>query len=210
MEDGRAFPRGAPERGVSFAEIAAATGPHPRTRLPEGLGFGLQEEYYFVPPTVTFSSGTHVVGVEVDEETGGVRLLRYVSVDDCGRMLNPTVVEGQVHGGIAHGIGNAILEEVVYDPEGQLLTGTYLDYLLPSPAEVPPIVVGHQEFPSELNPFGIKGVGEGGAVGPPAAIANAVVDALWPLRIEIDRVPLTPERLHGLIREARAAAGEEG
>jgi len=151
-----------------------------------------------------------VVGVEVDEETGGVRLLRYVSVDDCGRMLNPTVVEGQVHGGIAHGIGNAVLEEVVYDAEGQLLTGTYLDYLLPSPAEVPPIVVGHQEFPSELNPFGIKGVGEGGAVGPPAAIANAVVDALWPLRIEIDRVPLTPERLYGLIREARAAAGEEG
>ena len=210
VEDGRAYPRGAPERGVSFAEIAAATGPHPRTRLPEGLGFGLQEEYYFVPPTVTFSSGTHVVGVEVDEETGGVRLLRYVSVDDCGRMLNPTVVEGQVHGGIAHGIGNAILEEVVYDAEGQLLTGTYLDYLLPSPAEVPPIVVGHQEFPSELNPFGIKGVGEGGAVGPPAAIANAVVDALWPLRIEVDRVPLTPERLFRLIRAARERAGEEG
>ncbi|HXF36293.1 MAG TPA: xanthine dehydrogenase family protein molybdopterin-binding subunit [Actinomycetota bacterium] len=203
VEEGRAFPRGAPERGLTLAEVAAAAGPHPRVRVPAGSGFGLQAEYYFVPPTVTFSSGTHVVGVEVDEETGGIRLLRYVSVDDCGQMLNPTIVEGQIHGGIAHGIGNAILEEAVYDEEGQLLTGSYMDYLLPSPTEVPPIEVGHQEFPSELNPFGIKGVGEGGAVGPPAAIANAVVDALRPLRIEIDRVPLTPERLFRLIREAR-------
>ncbi|HXF36499.1 MAG TPA: molybdopterin cofactor-binding domain-containing protein, partial [Actinomycetota bacterium] len=203
VEEGRAFPRGAPERALALAEVAAAAGPHPRARVPAGSGFGLQAEYYFVPPTVTFSSGTHVVGVEVDEETGGIRLLRYVSVDDCGQMLNPTIVEGQIHGGIAHGIGNALLEEAVYDEEGQLVTGSYMDYLLPSPTEVPPIEVGHQEFPSELNPFGIKGVGEGGAVGPPAAIANAVVDALRPLRVEIDRVPLTPERLFRLIREAR-------
>jgi carbon-monoxide dehydrogenase large subunit len=113
-------------------------------------------------------------------------------------------VDGQVHGGVAHGIGNALFEEVVYDGDGQLLTGTYMDYLLPTASDVPPIAVGHQEeFPSELNPFGIKGVGEGGAVSPPAAIANAIVDALRPMRVRVDRVPIGPERLYRLIREAR-------
>jgi carbon-monoxide dehydrogenase large subunit len=122
-------------------------------------------------------------------------------------MLNPTVVEGQIHGGVAHGVGNALFEEVVYDGEAQLLTGTYMDYLLPTAAEVPPIRVGHQVFPSELNPFGIKGCGEGGAVSPPAAIANAIVDALAPLPVRIDRVPISPAALRALIEQARAAAG---
>jgi carbon-monoxide dehydrogenase large subunit len=146
-----------------------------------------------------------VVGVEVDEDTGFIKLLKYVTVDDCGQMLNPTVVEGQIMGGVAHGIGNAMLEEAVYDADGQLLTGTYMDYLMPTAADVPPIRVGHQEFLSELNPFGIKGCGEGGAVSPPAAVANAVVDALRPLRIDVDRVPLHPERLFTLIEEAKAS-----
>ncbi len=207
LADGRAYLKGAPERGRTLAELAAAAAPGPRSRLAPGTAPGLQAQHYFVPPTVTFASGTHVVAVEVDEDTGFVKLLRYLTVDDCGQMLNPTVVEGQIHGGIAHGIGNALYEEVSYDSDGQLLSGTYMDYLAPSAAEVPPIEVGHQEFLSELNPFGIKGVGEGGAVSPPAAIANAVVDALKPLEVSVNRVPLHPELLFQLIQQAKAERG---
>lgn len=206
LRDGRAFPRGAPMRSVTLREIAHVAAPGPRSRLPEGMEPGLEATYYFVPPAVTFSSGTHVVAVEVDEETGFVRPLRYVSVDDCGVMLNPTVVEGQIHGGIAHGIGEALLEEVVYGEDGQLLTASYMDYLLPTVADVPEIEVQHQQFPSPRNPLGIKGVGEGGAVSPPAAIANAVADAMKPLRLRLTRVPLTPERVLTAIRSARAEA----
>jgi aerobic carbon-monoxide dehydrogenase large subunit len=201
FEDGRIFPTGAPERSVSLAQVAEAAAPGPRSKA--GHHPGLEAQHYFVPPTVTFGSGTHVVAVEVDEETGFVNLLRYVTVDDCGQMINPTVVEGQIHGGVAHGIGNALFEECVYDEHGQLLTGTYMDYLVPTAAEVPAITVGHQEFLSERNPFGIKGVGEGGAVSPPAAIANAVVDALRPLHIVVDRMPLHPEQLLRMIQDAR-------
>lgn len=204
MSEGRITARGVPEKSVTLAEVARAAVPGPRARVPAGMEPGLEVLHYYVPPTVTFGSGTHVAGVEVDEETGFVTILKYVTSDDCGQMLNPTIVEGQVQGGVAHGIGNALYEEVAYDGDAQLLSGTYMDYLLPTSAEVPPITVGHQQgFPSELNPFGIKGVGEGGAVSPPAAIANAIVDALRPLAINIDRVPLDPERLHRLIREAR-------
>jgi carbon-monoxide dehydrogenase large subunit len=198
------------EHAVSFEEIHAAAAPGPRNRLPAGLEPGLEIEYYFVPPTVTFASGTHVASVEVDPETGFVDVLRYVTVDDCGRMLNPTVVEGQIQGGVAHGIGTALFEGVLYDEECQLLTGSYMDYLLPTSAEVPPIEVGHQEYLSDLNPFGIKGCGEGGAVSPPAAIANAVVDALRPLRINVNRVPLGPETLLDLIAQARALEDGDG
>jgi carbon-monoxide dehydrogenase large subunit len=191
--------------GVSYEEIHAAAAPGPRNRTPEGLAPGLEEQYYFVPPTVTFASGTHVASVEVDVETGFVRVLRYLTVDDCGQMLNPMIVEGQIQGGVAHGIGTALFEEALYDEDCQLLTGSYMDYLLPTADEVPPIEVGHQVFLSDLNPFGIKGCGEGGAVSPPAAIANAVVDALRPLHINVNRVPLRPEALLDLIRQAKAA-----
>ncbi len=210
LRDGRAYLKGAPERGCTLAEVAAAAAPGPRGRLAPGMAPGLQAQHYFVPPTVTFASGTHVVAVEVDGDTGMVTVLRYLTVDDCGQMLNPTVVEGQIHGGVAHGIGNALYEEVAYDPDGQLLSGTYMDYLAPSASEVPPVEVGHQEFRSELNPFGIKGVGEGGAVSPPAAIANAVVDALKPLDVNVNRVPLHPELLLRLIQRAKQERGGTG
>lgn len=208
LEEGVAS-RDVPARAVSFAEIHAAATPGPRSRLPAGLEPGLEVQHYFVPPTVTFASGTHVASVEVDAETGFVKLLRYVTVDDCGRMLNPTIVEGQIQGGVAHGIGSALFEGVLYDEECQLLTGSYMDYLLPTAAEVPPIEVGHQEFLSDLNPFGIKGCGEGGAVSPPAAVTNAVADALKPLRININRVPLGPAALLDLVREAQASSRDE-
>jgi carbon-monoxide dehydrogenase large subunit len=124
-------------------------------------------------------------------------------------MLNPMVVEGQIHGGIAHGIGNAMLEEALYDDDGQFLNATYMDYLLPTSAEVPPIRVDHQEFLSELNPLGVKGVGEGGAVSPPAAIANAVVDAFRPLKVEITRAPITPESVLQAITKAKQTSLSE-
>ena len=209
VEDG-VVSRDVHAQAVSFAEIHAAAAPGPRNRLPAGLGAGLEVEYYFVPPTVTFASGTHVASVEVDPETGFVRVLRYLTVEDCGRMLNPTVVEGQIQGGVAHGIGSALFEGVLYDEECQLLTGSYMDYLLPTSAEIPPIEVGHQEHLSDLNPFGIKGCGEGGAVSPPAAIANAVVDALRPLSINVNRVPLGPETLLDLIARARGLEAGDG
>jgi aerobic carbon-monoxide dehydrogenase large subunit len=146
----------------------------------------------------------------VDEETGFVEVLRYLTVDDCGRMLNPMVVEGQIQGGVAHGIGTALFEESIYDEDCQLLSGSYMDYLLPSAAEVPPIEVGHQECLSELNPFGIKGCGEGGAVSPPAAIANAVADAFRPGRVELNRVPLRPEVVLEAVRRAQGQESDEG
>jgi len=187
-------------RGVTFAEVAAAAAPGPRSRLPAGVEPGLEAQYYFQPPTVTFASGTHVTAVEVDEETGVVSVLRYVTVDDCGRMLNPMVVEGQIHGGVAHGIGSALYEESLYDEDCQLLSGSYMDYLLPSAVEVPPIEVGHQECLSQLNPYGIKGCGEGGAVSPPAAIANAIADAFRPRLVELNRVPIRPEAVLAAVR----------
>jgi carbon-monoxide dehydrogenase large subunit len=206
LKDGVVTVTGAPARSVTLREVAMAVAPGATTRLPAGMSPVLEATYYYVPPTVTWSSGTHVAAVEVDEETGFIRVLRYVTVDDCGRMLNPTVVEGQVHGGVALGLGNTLLEEVVYDEDGQVQTGTYMDYLLPTATDVPPIVVGHQEFMSDVNQYGIKGCGEGGAVGPLAAVTNAVVDALRPLRVRVDRVPLHPARLLELIDEAKAKA----
>jgi carbon-monoxide dehydrogenase large subunit len=208
LVDGEVVPRDSHEPKVSLQEIAAAAAPGPRSRLPEGVEPGLQVQHYFVPPTVTFASGTHVTAVEVDEETGFVRVLRYLTVDDCGRMLNPMIVEGQIHGGVAHGIGSALFEEAVYDDEGQLLTGSYMDYLVPTTAEVPPIEVGHQQCLSDLNPFGIKGCGEGGAVSPPAAIGNAIADALRPLRVNINSVPLRPEAVLALIAQAKASEAD--
>ena len=209
LEEGTVRVRGTPSRELSLADVARAAAPGPRSRLPAGMDPVLEAEHYYVPPTVTWASGTHVAVVEVDEETGFVRVLQYMTVDDCGQMLNPTIVEGQVQGGVALGLGEALTEEVIYDASGQPLTGTYMDYLLPTTTEVPPITVGHQVFPSEVNPFGIKGCGEGGAVGPPAAIANAVVDALRPLDVRISRVPIRPEHLLELIEAAKAAAAED-
>jgi carbon-monoxide dehydrogenase large subunit len=196
---------GSPEAGVTLAEIARAARPGPACKVPAGMAPGLEEQHYFVPPTVTWASGTQVAVVEVDEETGFVKLLDYASADDCGQMLNPMIVKGQVHGGVVHGIGNAMFEGAVYGPDGQLQTSTYVDYLMPTAADVPDIKVAHLGHVSSLNPLGVKGVGEGGAVSPLAAIANAIVDAFRPLNIAINRVPIHPEHVLAAITEARAA-----
>jgi carbon-monoxide dehydrogenase large subunit len=140
--------------------------------------------------------------VEVDPGTGSVRLLRYLVAHDCGKLVNPVIVEGQIHGGVAQGVGGGLLEEMVYDEQGQLLTGTFMDYLVPTAAELPPIETVHLEFPSPRNPLGMKGIGEGGAISPPAAIASAVEDALAPFGVKVTRAPLGPSTVVGLLEAA--------
>jgi len=204
LEDGRIVVRGAPGRGLALGDVAAiATAPRPGYALPGAMDPGLEAAGYVHVPQSTYSNGAHAAVVEVEPETGVVRLLRYVAVDDCGTMINPLVVEGQIHGGIAHGIGNALIEEIVYDAAGQLATGTLMDYALPRAADLPPLEVHHVITPSPLNPLGVKGAGEGGTLPAPAAIANAVADALRPLRVVVTEMPLTRERLW---RRVRAAA----
>lgn len=203
VEDGKWFPSGAPDRAVGLSDIASAATPGAGVALPDGLEPGLEALSYFVPPTVTFSSGTHLVVSEVDEETGFVDILNYFVVDECGRMINPMVVDGQIMGAVAHGVGNAFLEEMIYNEDGQPVTGTFMDYLLPTSSEAPSVRIAHQEYLSPLNPLGVKGVGEGGTVSAPPAIANSIVDAMLPLRIELNETPMTPERVRRAIVDAR-------
>ena len=196
--------RGAPGRSVTVAEVArvAHLAAH---RLPEGAEPGLEVRATFDPPG-TFSNATHGVEVEVDPSTGAVRIRRYVVVEDCGSVINPMIVEGQVHGGVAQGVAAALYERLAYDEQAQPLSGTFADYLVPTAAEVPRIEIHHLQTPSAHSETGAKGMGEGGTIGAPAAIANAVSDALAHLGVEVDEVPITPERLLAAIREHRANA----
>ena len=205
IRDGVVSPRDVPSIQIGLAEIAEAASPGPAARLPEGMDPTLESSAYYEPPAVTFASSTHIAVVEVDKDTGQVTILRYVVVDDCGRELNPMVVDGQQHGGVVHGIGNGILEEAVHDEAGQLLNPTFVDYLLPTASDVSMIEVVHQNHPTPLNALGVKGVGEGGTTSAPAALANAIADAMKPLHLEIDTLPLTPARLKRLIDEAEPA-----
>ncbi|MEA2623974.1 MAG: aerobic carbon-monoxide dehydrogenase large subunit [Candidatus Binatota bacterium] len=164
----------------------------------------LEETARYEPPPLTHSNATHVVTVEVDVETGQVKCLRYVVAEDCGTMMNPLVVDGQIQGGVAQGIGAALYEELVYDENGQLLTGTLMDYLPPTSSDVPRVEIIHFETPSPYTLGGFKGMGEGGAIGPPGAIANAVADALAPFGARPTEIPLTPERVLALVDRARS------
>lgn len=169
----------------------------------------LEESAVFTPDRHTHAAGAHAAMVEVDLETGGVRILRYAVIHDCGRVLNPIIVEGQIQGGVAHGIGNALLERVSYDENGQVLSGSLMDYLLPTAAEVGSIEIGLVETPSPVNPYGIKGVGESGTMPVPAVLAAAVEDALRPLDIFIRSVPMSPEELLDLIDSAKSPPPSE-
>jgi len=189
LTGGRVAPVDAPGRGVGLGDVARAA----RER-----GTPLASTFYFEPGTVTWANGAHAAIVAVDPETGEVELLRYVVVHDCGREINPMIVDGQVHGGVAQGIGGALYEEVLYDDEGQLLNGTLADYLVPTAGEIPTIEIDRWETPSPLNALGVRGVGEGGAIVPPAAIANAVDDALSRLGAVVRRTPLTPPYVRSL------------
>lgn len=209
MENGKVYVKDSPHQSVSFQEIARAAKPGPRARgnrVPEGMEPGVEAVHYFVPPTVTYSSGIHVAVVEVDIETGFIKILRYVVIHDCGKAINPMIVDAQIQGGVAHGIGEALFERMVYDEKGQLLTGTYMDYLLTLSTDMPQLELAHFEELSPRNPDGIKGVGEGGAISPPGAIANAIADALRPIRIDIDELPVSPSYVYQKIQEAKQAA----
>ncbi len=193
LADGRVSVRGSPSRGVSFGEVARRAAFEPDL-LPEGEEPGLEAMRRFVPPDPgTFASSAHAAHVELDAETGAVRILRYVVVEDCGTIVNPMIVDGQVHGGVAQGIGGALYEHLVYDAAGNLVTGSFMDYLVPTACELPPVEVRHLESPTPFVPGGFKGMGEGGAVNSPAAVVSAVNDALRPLGVTARHTPITPE-----------------
>jgi aerobic carbon-monoxide dehydrogenase large subunit len=203
---GRVSVRGTPARSVTLADIATLAY---RTsgQLPADVGSGLEATVRFRPNRFpTYSNATHICVVEIDPETWIPSVQRYIVSEDCGRMINPKVVEGQIYGGVVQGLGGVLLEDLVYDEQGTPLTTTFMDYLLPTTTEVPEIEVGHIESISTTNPGGYKGMGEGGAIGSHAAVANAVADALAPLGVMVTRTPLGPNDIHRLVVAARKAS----
>ncbi|MBI3635592.1 MAG: xanthine dehydrogenase family protein molybdopterin-binding subunit [Candidatus Rokubacteria bacterium] len=208
IADGFASVRGAPASRLPLARVIQAS--LPTFAKPGPVNPDFEATVYRHQPTVTYTSAVHIAHVEVDPATGAVRILKYLVAHDCGRLINPIIVEGQIHGGVAQGVGGGLLEEMVYDEQGQLLTGTFMDYLVPTAMELPPIETVHLEFPSPRNPLGVKGIGEGGAISPPAALANAVEDALAPFGIRVTRTPLGPDVVRGLVRGASSRGGIGG
>jgi carbon-monoxide dehydrogenase large subunit len=192
--------RGTPSRSLALAAIAFEA--FTNHDLPDGMEPGLEAQVLWDPPNFTFPFGVHVAVVEIDSETGAIELVRYVAVDDCGNQINPLVVEGQIHGGIVQGVAQALWEEAVYDDEGQLLTSSLLDYLVPSAAELPSFELDHTVTPSPSNPLGVKGIGEAGTIASTPAVINAVVDALSHLGVTDIAMPATPERVWLAMQEA--------
>jgi carbon-monoxide dehydrogenase large subunit len=203
LVEGHVRIKGVPQRAIPLGQIALTAA---RAVLKQGAPgeAHLAETAYFSPPTVTYASAAHAAIVAVDPDTGVVTLERYVVVHDCGRVVNPLLADAQVVGGVVQGIGGVLREELVYDDGGQPLAGSFQDYALPIAADVPAIELDHIESLSTRNPLGVKGLGEGGAIGPPAAIANAVEDALKPFGAVIRRGPLTAPRILQLLRDAAA------
>jgi carbon-monoxide dehydrogenase large subunit len=220
FENERVFVTGSPEYGLPLWDVAIVANPiryaygsqaakaiamrkqRPGPPLPDGEDPGLEARKYFSPAQATFASGNHAAIVEVDPETGIVTILKYVAVHDCGRVINPMIVEGQVHGGVAQGIGGSFYERMVYTPEGQPLSTTFMDYLIPTAMEVPNIAVDHIETPSPLNPLGIKGAGEAGVIPVPALMAQALEDALSPWNVRVTELPLNPGQIRALVRNS--------
>ncbi len=197
FENGMIYVKGSPSTGKSFAEVARyAYVPVP---LPPGLEPGLSEEAFFEPPNNTYPFGAHICMLEIDRETGEPRLLKFFAVDDCGNVINPLIVEGQVHGGLAQGIGQAMFEEVVYGPDGQLLTGSFMDYAMPRATDFPWFELDRTVTPTPVNPLGAKGVGEAGTLGSTPAVVNAAVDALSEFGVKHIEMPLRPEKLWQII-----------
>ena len=193
--------KGSPDRAMPLAAVAfEAFTAH---NLPDGLEPNLEASSHFDPTNFTFPFGTHLAVVEIDTETGGVRLLRYVAVDDCGNQINPLIVEGQVHGGIVQGAAQALWEEAVYDEEANLVSATLMDYLVPSAAEVPSLETATTVTPSPSNPMGVKGIGEAGTIGSAPAVINAIVDALSPYGVTNIEMPASPQRIWRTIKEAQ-------
>ena len=198
LADGRVGVRGAPGKSLTLGQVARAA---VRSRaVADAGGPGLSACAFFYPDTVTWAFGVQGVVLEVDLEACAISLLRLAAMHDCGRAINPVIVEGQLHGGIAQGLGSALGEALIYDDAGQLLTGSLMDYPMPRADEMPPLDVVHMDFPSAINPLGIKGVGESGVISPAAAVANAVEDALADYGVQVDRPPLTSSAVFELLR----------
>ncbi len=198
LADGVVRVVGAPNRRLSLADLATACAPG--SPLPDGMDPGLEATHYFPAPRATFASGVHIATVSVERETGRVEILDYTAVSDAGRVINPLIVEGQIHGGVAQGVGGALYEELVYDDHGQPRTQSLLEYVMPTAEQIPPMKIANLATPSPLNPLGVKGVGEAGALAPPAAITAAVEDALRPFDARITGTPLRPEDIFRLMR----------
>jgi CO/xanthine dehydrogenase Mo-binding subunit len=221
LGDGKLTVKGAPGRELSLGALATAANPiryaygkeatqaalqlvKPRDGAVLGAGQepGLEAHRFFAPERATWASGQHAAIVEVDPATGDVRFVRYVVVHDCGTLINPTIVEGQIHGGVAQGIGGALYERLHFDDSGQLINASFMDFLMPTSMEIPNIEVAHLETPSPLNPLGVKGVGEAGTIPVAALVAEAIEDALAPFGVRIREMPLSPGRIRELIEEA--------
>jgi aerobic carbon-monoxide dehydrogenase large subunit len=192
--------RGSPDKGMTLAEVAGEA--YIPEDLPEGMEPGLSEGNFYDPSNFVWPFGAHACVLDIDAETGKAEVVRYIAVDDCGRAINPMLIDGQVHGGVTHSIGQALYEQVVYDSEGQLVTGSFVDYALPTAAEVPMFETDRQETPSPTNTLGVKGVGEAGTIAATAAITNAAIDALRPIGVDYIDMPLSPVRLWQAIQEA--------
>ena len=193
FEGGKYFVKGAPSKAINFAEVALEA--YTAKKVPADVESGLEATAFFNPSNFTFPNGTHIAVVEVDKDTGKVEIKRYIAVDDVGKVINPMIVEGQVHGGIVQGIGQALWEGVVYDENGQLLTGSMMDYALPVAANLPTFETARNETPSPVNPLGAKGAGEAGTIASTAVVANAVMDALKPFGVKHIDMPLTSEKV---------------
>jgi carbon-monoxide dehydrogenase large subunit len=203
---GRWSVRGDPDQGRTIAEIALAT--FAAHDLPEGVEPSLDSDATYDPGNFSFPHGTHLCAAEVDTETGAVSLRSYVAVDDVGAVVNPLIVDGQVHGGLAQGIAQALYEEAVYDDDGNLVTTTLADYLIPSAADLPTFVTDRTQTLATSNPLGVKGVGEAGTIASTPAVVNAIVDALRPLGVSDVPMPCTPERVWRAIQAARSTGGQ--
>jgi carbon-monoxide dehydrogenase large subunit len=199
--DGKFFVKGSPGKAKTIQDVALMA--NVAWNYPKGLEPGLEASAFFDPPNFVYPFGAHIAVVEVDAETGEIKLTRYVAVDDCGKVINPMIVEGQIHGGIVQGIGQALWEGALYDDSGQLLTGSMMDYALPKAEAFPNFELGMTETPTAVNPLGVKGIGETGTIASTPAVYNAVMDALAPLGVAKIDMPLTPERVWRAIRDAK-------
>jgi aerobic carbon-monoxide dehydrogenase large subunit len=203
VDQGRFYVQGSPDQAKTIQEVAQAA--YLAWDMPEGVTPGLEETYFFDPTNNTFPFGTHICVVEVDSETGVVDFKRYVAVDDVGNVINPMIVDGQVHGGIAQGLAQAVYEYAAYDPGGQLLTGTMMDYVVPKAHQLPTFEVDRTITPTPVNPMGVKGAGETGTIASTPAVVNAIIDALSPLGVTHVDMPLTPQRVWEVIQERKGS-----
>jgi carbon-monoxide dehydrogenase large subunit len=191
-------------KSVTIQEVAL--GAHLAKNIPPDMEPGLSATSFFEPKNFTFPFGTHIAVVEIDRETGEIHFQRYIAVDDCGNMINPMLVHGQVHGGIVQSLGQALYEEAVYDDQGQLASGTLMDYAIPKAAMIPWFEMDSTVTPSPVNPMGVKGVGEAGSIGATPAIVSAVIDALSPYGVLHMDMPIKPENVWRIISGAKAGA----